>query len=102
LTVTKQTAILKTWWPFASVVISTLKAQTHSNNYSFGIHLYGSGHDRLLLKGVMIKMTALEAWNKYQHLNLNLSDRELLPDSFWGSIIFDLWQAIKNEIKKEG
>jgi len=47
-------------------------------------------------------MTALEAWNKYQHLNLNLSDRELLPDSFWGSIIFDLWQAIKNEIKKEG
>ena len=45
-------------------------------------------------------MTAKEAWEKYKHLDKNLSDRELVPESFWGSIIFDLWAAIKNEIGK--
>jgi hypothetical protein len=45
-------------------------------------------------------MTALEAWEKYKHLDINLSDRELLPCSFWGCIILDLWSAIKDQIKK--
>lgn len=45
-------------------------------------------------------MTAFEAWEKYKHLDINLSDRELVPESFWGSIIFDLWSAIKIEVKK--
>jgi len=46
-------------------------------------------------------MTALEVWKKYEHLDANLSDRELVPESFWGSIIFDLWNAIKESIKEE-
>ena len=45
-------------------------------------------------------MTALEAFEKYRHLDANLSDRELLPDSFWGSILLDLWSAIKESIKE--
>lgn len=40
-------------------------------------------------------MIAKEAWEKYKHLDANLSDRELLPESFWGSILLDLWGAIK-------
>jgi len=49
-------------------------------------------------------MTALEAYDKYKHLDENLSDRDLIPESFWGSIIFDLWSAIKESIngRKEG
>jgi len=46
-------------------------------------------------------MTALEAFEKYQHLDANLSDKELLPESFWGSIIFDLWGAVKESVKEE-
>jgi len=46
-------------------------------------------------------MTTFEAWEKYKHLNQNLSDRELLPESFWGSIILDLWSAIKDREKIE-
>jgi hypothetical protein len=38
-----------------------------------------------------------EVWDKYKHLDQNLSDRELLPVSFWGSIILDLWATIKEE-----
>ncbi len=45
-------------------------------------------------------MTVREAWEKYQHLDLNLSDRELVPESFWGSIIFDLWSAIKHTLQE--
>jgi len=44
-------------------------------------------------------MTALEAWEKYKHLDLNLSDREMVPESFWGSIIIDLWSAVKHSIQ---
>ncbi len=40
-------------------------------------------------------MTAQEAWEKYKHLDSNLSDRELLPEFFWGSILLDLWEAVK-------
>lgn len=46
-------------------------------------------------------MTTREAWKKYKHLDINLSDRELLPESFWGSIVFDLWSAIKDREKTE-
>ncbi len=46
-------------------------------------------------------MTALEVFEKYKHLDLNLSDRELVPESFWGCIIFDLWSAVKDSIKEE-
>ena len=45
-------------------------------------------------------MTAREAFEKYEHLDEALSDRELLPDSFWGSIMFDLWNAIKESVKE--
>ena len=45
-------------------------------------------------------MTALEAWEKYRHLDANLSKRELLPESFWGHIILDLWGAIKESVKE--
>ena len=45
-------------------------------------------------------MTTLEVWGKYQHLDLNLSDRDLLPESFWGSILLDLWEAIKHTIQE--
>ncbi len=45
-------------------------------------------------------MTALEVWEKYQHLDLNLSDRDLLPESFWGSMLLDLWEAIKHTIQE--
>jgi hypothetical protein len=41
-------------------------------------------------------MTAQEAFEKYKHLDENLSDPELVPTSFWGSIILDLWSAIKS------
>jgi hypothetical protein len=43
-------------------------------------------------------MNVLEAWQKYKHLDLNLSDPELVPGSFWGSIINDLWSAVKNSL----
>ncbi len=45
-------------------------------------------------------MTATEAWEKYKHLDQNLSDRELVPESFWGSILIDLWSTVKNSIQK--
>jgi len=45
-------------------------------------------------------MTTLEAFEKYRHLDSNLSDRELLPGSFWGCIILDLWSAIKESVKE--
>ena len=47
-----------------------------------------------------VSMTPLEVWEKYKHLDANLSDRELIPESFWGSIIFDLWAAIKYTIQE--
>jgi len=47
-------------------------------------------------------MTAKEAFEKYKHLDANLSDRELLPESFWGSILIDLWGAIKESAKEQG
>ena len=46
-------------------------------------------------------MTAQEAFEKYAHLDQALSDRELVPESFWGCIIFDLWSAIKESIKEK-
>jgi hypothetical protein len=46
-------------------------------------------------------MTAKEVWEKYKHLDAAFSDRDLLPDSFWGSIIFDLWGSIKNSLIEE-
>ena len=45
-------------------------------------------------------MTAKEVFEKYEHLDANLSDRELLPDSFWGSIILDLWGAVKESVRR--
>ena len=40
-------------------------------------------------------MTIPEVFEKYKHLDQLLSDREWLPDTFIGSILFDLWQAAK-------
>ncbi len=45
-------------------------------------------------------MTVREAWEKYQHLDQCLSDRDLVLESFWGSIIVDLWTAIKHTIQE--
>jgi hypothetical protein len=45
-------------------------------------------------------MTADEAYEKYKHLDQNLSDKDLVPGSFWGLIIFDLWEATKNTLKE--
>lgn len=41
-------------------------------------------------------MTLNEVYEKYKHLDKNLSDRDMLHDSFWGDIIWDLWAAIKS------
>ncbi len=46
-------------------------------------------------------MTAKEAWEKYRHLDANLSDRDLVPESFWGCILLDLWSAVKESIKEK-
>jgi hypothetical protein len=46
-------------------------------------------------------MTCDEVWEKYKHLDQNLSDRELVPESFWGSIIIELWSAIKDSLEKQ-
>jgi len=40
-------------------------------------------------------MTISEVFEKYKHLDQLLSDRKWLPDTFIGSILFDLWQAVK-------
>jgi len=45
-------------------------------------------------------MTIEEIYEKYKHLDKLLSDKEWLPDTFQGSILYDLWQAIKN-LRKE-
>ncbi|MFH0981898.1 MAG: hypothetical protein V2A79_10195 [Planctomycetota bacterium] len=45
-------------------------------------------------------MTIEETYKKYRHLDQLLSDRERLPASFLGFIIFDLWQAVKEETVK--
>ena len=45
-------------------------------------------------------MTAEEVWIKYKHLDNNLSDRELLPESFREAILRDLWDAIKHTIQE--
>lgn len=46
-------------------------------------------------------MTAEEVYEKYKHLDANLSDRELVPESFWGSIIMDLWVAVKDAVSNK-
>ena len=46
-------------------------------------------------------MKIKEAYEKYKHLDANLSDRDLLPESFWGSILLDLWSAIKEATKDQ-
>jgi len=46
-------------------------------------------------------MTAKEAFEKYKHLDQNLSDRDLVPDSFWGSILLDLWSVVKDCINEK-
>lgn len=43
-------------------------------------------------------LTLKEAFEKYKHLDENLSDRDLVPESFWGSILYDLWSAVKDSI----
>ncbi len=46
-------------------------------------------------------MTPKEAFEKYKHLDANLSDRELLPEFFWGSILLDLWSTVKESAMED-
>ena len=45
-------------------------------------------------------MTALEVWEKYKHLDINLSDAELITGSFWELMVMDFWSAIKHTIQE--
>lgn len=45
-------------------------------------------------------MTALEVWEKYKHLDTPISDGDFVPQTFWESIIVDLWSAVKNTAEK--
>ena len=47
-------------------------------------------------------MTAEEAFNKYAHMDSAFSDYSIMPGSFWGSVIIDLWSAVKNSLKEKG
>ena len=41
------------------------------------------------------KMTIQEVYEKYEHLDRLLSDKEFLPDDPRGHILYDLWQAVR-------
>ncbi len=45
-------------------------------------------------------MTIQEVYDQYKHLPLD--DRDMLPESFWEDILWDLWQAIKQENERRG
>ena len=42
-------------------------------------------------------MTIQEVYEKYKHLNQILSDKEWFGDKLQDVILYDLWQAIKQE-----
>ena len=42
-----------------------------------------------------------EVYEKFKHLDFLLSDLKWLPDDMRGWILFELWQAIRNEVKGE-
>jgi len=46
-------------------------------------------------------MTPKDAWKKYKHLDKYLSDKDLLIATFSGSVLFDLWSAVKEALKNE-
>jgi hypothetical protein len=68
---------------------------------------HGGDYSRTVIPGFYsapmgdMGMTAKEAFEKYKHLDQNLSDRDLVPESFWGSILVDLWSAVKYAIKEK-
>ena len=44
----------------------------------------------------MSNLTIQAVYEKYQHIDHLLIDRDWLPDDYVGAILFDLWQAIRN------
>jgi len=46
-------------------------------------------------------MTAKEAFEKYAHMDSAFSDTSFMPESFLGSVILDLWSAIKNSLDEK-
>jgi hypothetical protein len=82
-----------------------------STDVRWGLHhhsgSHGGNYSRTVISGFYsapmgdVGMTAKEAFEKYKHLDQNLSDRDLVPESFWGSILVDLWSAVKYEIQEK-
>ncbi len=46
-------------------------------------------------------MTIEEVYEEHKHLDHLLSDKEWLPDTQLGMILYDLWQAIKEKVVKK-
>lgn len=46
-------------------------------------------------------MTIKEVYEKYEHIDRLLSDRQWLPDTLQGQIVCDLWQAIEAAAQSE-
>lgn len=47
------------------------------------------------------KMTVEEVYTKYKHLDEALCDKFLTCHNFPGTILYDLWQAIKEKCEKK-
>jgi len=46
-------------------------------------------------------MTIEKVYKEHKHLNHLLSDKEWLPHTQTGRILYDLWQAIKEKCEKK-
>lgn len=46
-------------------------------------------------------MTIEEVYKEHKHLDYLLSDKEWLPHTQLGRILYDLWQAVKKECEKK-
>lgn len=44
-----------------------------------------------------MKVSINEVYEKYKHLDKLLSDKDWIPNTIQGKIIYDLWSAIKSE-----
>ncbi len=44
----------------------------------------------------------IEVYQKYEHLDKLLSDKDWLPKTIQGKVIYDLWGAIKYTVEEKG
>lgn len=44
--------------------------------------------------------TITEVYEKYKHFDKLFSDKTWLPETIQGRILFEMWDAIKNEVKE--